>query len=66
MTAQNWSQYWKSNQKQLKDLIEFLHRMILLRDFEVIVCEILMVEISKLMSQLKNTKTLYFQGFTSC
>ena len=49
-----------------KGLIELLHRMIWLRDFEVIVFEILMVEISKLMSQLKNTKTLYFQGFTSC
>ena len=65
ITAQNWLQYWQNNHKQLKDLIELLHRMILLRDFEVIVCEILMVEISKLMSQLKNSKPLYFQGLTS-
>ena len=66
MTAQRLAKYWQSNQVYLKDLIVFLHRMIWLRDIEVTVCEILMVEISKLMSQLKNTKTLYFQGLTSC
>ena len=66
MTAQRLAKYWQSNQVYLKDLIVFLHRMIWLRDTEVTVCEILMVEISKLMSRLKNTKTLYFQGLTSC
>ena len=66
MAVHNQSQYWQSNEVHLKDLTEFLHRMIWLRDFEVIVGEILMVEIIKLMSQLKNAQTLYFPGLTSC
>ena len=66
MAVHNQSQYWQSNEVHLKDPTEFLHRMIWLRDFEVIVGEILMVEIIKLMSQLKNAQTLYFPGLTSC
>ena len=62
MTANIQSQYWQNNQVYLTDLIEFLHKMISLRDFKFTVCEILRVEISKLLSQHIWTKTLYFQG----
>ena len=50
----------------LKDLIELFTKMVWLTDIKVTVDEILRIEILKLLSQYKNTETLYFQGMTSC